>query len=443
MAWDELHQDALCHHSQSRWPLRDNNFPWHHLAWAGSAPEHEVDMDSGKYYPLLAREYFSCTAPPCTFLLTLEVSQPRMRTSWVKLLLDRETILEQLRVAREEEPSRYEGATDDWAYQAPLNLNTYLKNLLESTSGDVRSISKRNKRFAVLFGPRFFSVFRDLGFVEQVVERDGVDEGTFTPVAPEPPSGAVGSTELNTYRSYLEDVRAEVQCLIHKAGQAAERPTFCTDTLHADLQCHEVLNVSNSALVRLERYKLLGILPGQSREIVVNAYKRQWDLIPNRRRDLVDALMAVANDSNDEPLSDYAVTQSSVFESQLQRPGAGDDDVLTQALNFLGLQPPNSYSADSIIRAFRQKLTREPGTAEVARSMLMLIAQAATDDAYQASLLMESDAKMSLNTSRAILGLPNSEVPWRTAVDAAKSKVIFASFCSRRPRQTATVLSLR
>ncbi|GJN71506.1 hypothetical protein Purlil1_1729 [Purpureocillium lilacinum] len=424
MAWDAAHVDSLCHSSQSRWPLRDNNFPWHHLVWAGSASDADITSDQNKYYPLLAREYFVCSAPPCTFQMTLEVSEPRMGTWWVKLLLDRDAICEQLRAAREHEPSRYEGATDDWANQAPLNLNTYLKNLLESTPEDVRSISKRNKRFAVLFGPRCFSIFRRLEFTEQVIDRDGLDEGSFTPTPPAPSGGPSGTTEIGTYRAYLEDVRAEVQCLIHKAGQAAEKPTYCTPVLHQDLQCTEVPNVNDNALVKLDRYKLLGILPGQTREVIVNAYKRQWELLPSRRRALVDGLTAVANDTGDEMLSDYAMTQSSVFESQLQRQGTSDEDgVLTQALNFLGLQPPNNYSADSIIDAFRQKLAQDPGEAVNARSMLMIIARASTDDIYQASLLMESDAKMSLDTARAILGLGGADVPWQTAAEAAKKKL--------------------
>ena len=51
-----------------------------------------------------------------------------MPQSWVELLLDREAICQQLKAAKEQEPSRYEAATDEWAYQATLNLNTYLKS---------------------------------------------------------------------------------------------------------------------------------------------------------------------------------------------------------------------------------------------------------------------------------------------------------------------------
>ncbi|KAH7155166.1 hypothetical protein B0J13DRAFT_219621 [Dactylonectria estremocensis] len=422
MVWEEAHCQELCNPKQSKWPMRDAQFPWHHLVWAGSESDPIITKDKSKYYPLLARENFFCSAPPCTFQVTLEVSEPRMSSWWISLLRDQDAILEALHTAKEHEPARYDAATDDWAYQAPLNLNTYLKNLLEADDpGDVRSISKRNKRFAVLFGPRCFRIFRELEFAEQIDESEGVDEGSFTPSAPSPAGGPSGTVELGTYRAYLEDVRAEVQCLIHKAGPTAE---LCTPVLHADLHCQEVPNIAENALVNIQRYKLLGVLPNQPKEVIVNAYKRQWELLPTKRRELIEALMGIANDLNDEQLSDYAMTQSSVFESQLQQQSTGDDDgLVTQALIFLGLQPPNNYTSDALINAFRQKLATDPGDATTAKSMLLLIAQASDDDTYQATLLMEADGKMSMATSKVILGLVGSSGFGPEALDAAKAKV--------------------
>ncbi|KAK7423213.1 ubiquitin-specific protease ubp2 [Neonectria magnoliae] len=422
MAWEESHCDEICNPKQSKWPMRDAQFPWHHLVWAGSESDPNIARDTSKYYPLLARENFICSAPPCTFQVTLEVSEPRMPSWWISLLLDSDAILKVLHAAKEQEPARYEAASDDWAYQAPLNLNTYLKNLLEAANPeDVRSISKRNKRFAVLFGPRCFGIFRQLEFSEKTEEVDGVDEGSFTPSSPSPPGGPSGATELGTYRAYLEDIRAEVQCLIHKAGPTAE---LCTPVLHADLQCQEVANLKENALVNIQRYKLLGVLPNQPKEIIVNAYKRQWELLPSKRKDMIEALVAIANDLNDDELSDYAMTQSSIFESQLQQQTTNDDDgLVSQALTYLGLQPPNNYASDALIQAFRKKLAQDPGDATGAKSMLLLIAQASTDDTYQATLLMEADGKMSLATSKVILGLVGSSGFGPEALDAAKVKV--------------------
>lgn len=422
MEWQEAHEGGLCDPRQSRWPVKDAQFPWHHMVWGGSDTDSNIVQENSKHYPLLAREYFMCCAPPCTFQVTLEISNPRMGSWWIDLLQDQEAIKETLRKAKEEDPERYEAATEDWATQATLNLNTYLKNLIDVKSpDDVRSISKRNKRFAVLFGPRCFEIFRQLEWDEKIDEQNGRDEGSFTPKFPSPPGGPDGTTELGTYRAFLEDVRAEVQALIHRSGAHAE---FCTPALHKELRCVEVPNIDQNALVDIHRYKLVGVLPNQPKEIVVSAYKRQWDLLPSKRRELIEALLAIANDLNDEQLSDYAMTQSSVFESQLQNQNTNDDDgLVTQALIFLGLQPPNNYSAEALMQAFRRKLAQDPGDATSARSMLLVIAKASTDDTYQTALQMEAEGRMSFATSKEILGLNDANGFGPDALDAAKAKV--------------------
>ncbi|KAF4966300.1 hypothetical protein FSARC_6033 [Fusarium sarcochroum] len=420
MSWEEEHSEEVCNPRQARWPVKDAQFPWHHLVWTGSESDTEITNQRSKYYPLLAREFFACSAAPCTFSVTLEISGPRMQQWWIALLLDSDAIRKNLRLAKEHDPERYATATDDWATQAPMNLNTYLKNLLEATSPEnARSISKRNKRFFVLFGPRCFSLFRALEFEEKTDVEDGVDGGSFTP--PVPPHPASGYTELGTYRGFIEDVRAEIQCIIHRRGEPAE---LCTPSLHADLGCSEVPNVGQNALVNIDRYKLLGVLPNQPKEIVVNAYKRQWDLLPTKRREVINALMHIANDLNDEQLSDYAITQSSVFESQVPTQTKNEDAELTnEALLFFGLQPPNHYNAESIVMAFRQKVTREPSVATTARNMLMLIAQAASEDTYTAQLVMEYAEGFSLPTAKEILGLSDAAGFGPDTLDSVKEKI--------------------
>jgi ubiquitin carboxyl-terminal hydrolase 25/28 len=185
-----------------------------------------------------------------------------------------------------------------------------------------------------------------------------------------------------------------------------------------------VNNTNDSHLVNIRRYTLLGVLPNQPKEIVVNAYKRQWELLPNKRKELIDALMGIANDLNDEQLADYAATQSSVFDSQLPTQSSSDDDgVVSQALAFLGLQPPNKYNAETLVAAFRQKLSQEPKMANSARQMLLLIAQASTDDTYQAILLMEANGKMSVATAKAVLGMKEDSSLGPEVVAATRTKV--------------------
>lgn len=416
--------------------MRDSLFPWHHLVWAGSEPDHMLEKYRTKYNPLLAREYFVCTAPPCTFKITLDVLEPRMGKWWVKLLLDKEAILQELQKARELEPHRYEGASESWAAEAPLNLNTYLKNLIESDPDKLRRVAKRNKRFSVIFGARCAEIFRQLEFVDEPsINEKGIDEGALIPKAPEPLSTPTSTTEPGTYRAYIEDVRAEVQCLIHKAGQnqdTAERPSFIISALHQDLGCQQVANLDGN-LVNIQRYKLLGVLPDQPKEVVVNAYIRQWELLASKRRELIEALVGVANDLGDDQLSAFAMTQSSVFESQLERHNTSDEEGLTnQALIYLGLSPPNTYNAETILKSFRNKVVQEPGDMSTAQNMLMLVAQASLNPEYQSSFLTEATG-LSFETSKAVLGFTASGSTWQNCHYKGTKKVRWSlmASCSR------------
>ncbi|KAF4345270.1 ubiquitin carboxyl-terminal hydrolase 2 [Fusarium beomiforme] len=431
--WEGCHPsrwifELLHNHFTAQWPLSDAQFPWHHLVWVKPQSEsqslNEIVRQRSKYYPLVACESFACSADPCTFSVTLEISEPRMTSHWINLLLDHDTIRKNVRLAKKQDPERYAAANDDWAMQAPLNLNTYLKNLLEATSKEnARSISKRNKRFFVLFGPRCFEIFRQLEFEETIDPMDdGVDGGTFTPPIPPQPDTPTGATEIGTYRAYIEDVRAEVQCIIHRGGQPAE---LCTPGLHADLGCAQESSV-DSVLVNITRYEIMGVLPNQPKEVVVNAYKRQWELVPSKRRELIDALGSIANDLNDEQLNEYAATQSSVFESQArtQTQTNNDDAGLTnQALLFFELQPSNQHKAQTIVQAFRRKVAQDPSCANTARNMLMLISQLSTDDNYTAELMMECGEGFSLPTAKEILGLSDAHGFGSDTLDSVKEKI--------------------
>ncbi|KAF5002661.1 hypothetical protein FGRMN_199 [Fusarium graminum] len=424
MQWDDNHTEELCNLRNLQWPFKNGRSPWHHLVWAKSASDAEISAERTKYYPLVACETFRCSGDPCSFEILLEISEPRMPPWWIDLLLDKNAILDSLRIAKEQDPDRYAAASEEWATQAPLNLNTYLKNLLEATSQEnARSISKRNKRFFVLFGPRCFRIFRELEFKETIsMGEDGVDGGSFTPPVPSDSDAPSGTTDLGTYRAFIEDVRAEIQCIIHSRGEPAD---LCTPSLHADLGCSEVPNL-NEVFVDLERYKLMGVLPNQPKEIIVNAYHRQWELLPTKKRELLRALMDIANDLNDEQLTEYAMIQSSIYESQVpvqSNTNPEDSELITQALLFFGLQPPNHHSADAIVTAFRRKVTQDPSCANTARNMLMLIAQAAMEDTYRAQLMMEYAEGFSLPAAKEILGLTDANGFGSETLDHVKEKI--------------------
>jgi ubiquitin carboxyl-terminal hydrolase 25/28 len=436
MEWDEKHAEHRCNDNQSQWPLSDDKFPWHNLVWASSEKAPDTSTEEYKYYPLRFAENFACSAPPCTFQLRLEISSPRLDSSIINLLKDHDAIRQALAEAKERDPVKYKDATDNWAHEAPLNLNTYVKNLLESTPDMVRSIAKRNKRFAVVFGPRCYSIFRQLEFQETVEEMNGIDEGSFTPIAPPPATGPGNTTVIGTYRSYLEDVRAEVQCLIHKDNRAQELPTYCANILHNYLSCKEVIiGESDTALIAAansDSYRLLGILPEQPREIVVNAYKRQWDLVPNKRKELIEALTSVAYKHQDEQLSEYAMMQSSVWDSQAAGSNNDDDEsVVSDALRHFGLDTKKNHSADTIVAAFRRKVIQDLAGLEDCRAMLQVLSNASTDDVDRVQLETARDFKVYESNSyeaRDILGLGSSSqgIPVSepdAVIEACKTKV--------------------
>jgi ubiquitin carboxyl-terminal hydrolase 25/28 len=167
----------------------------------------------------------------------------------------------------------------------------------------------------------------------------------------------------------------------------------------------------------------MGVLPNQAKEIVDNAYRRQWDLMPTKRRELIEALGQIANDLDDHHFSHYAVMQSSVYESQAPTQTNDEDAELTnQALIFFGLQPPHNYNADSIVLAFRRKVAHDPSDAASARNMLMLISNATNDEAYKNLLMVEYVEGFSLPTAKEILGLSDASLDSDT-LDSIRNKV--------------------
>ena len=437
MKWEEQHSHEKCLPIRDVWPPEDHTFPWHHIVWVNSDSDLKIAASRTKYYPLLAREFFVCSSAPCTLEVTLEVSEPRT-TRFLKLLTDYDAIKEQLTQAKAEDPERYAETPDEWIRQAPAHLNTYLKNQLETPVDQVpRSIAKRNKRFHVLFGPRCYDLFKDLEFTE-----DGnTDDGSIRPKSAEPSDGPNNTTRLNTYRAFIEDARSEIQCLIHNTGGATEPPTYCITALHADFSCIEHVNVGNNPLTRTERYRMIGVLPSQERGVIINAYKRQWELMPMKRKALVDSLVAIANDINDEKLSIYAITQESLFvingnnNPYQQSTTQGDDgDAVKDALYFFGLSRPNRHSSEVVITAFRNKIAQHPACASEARNKLMVLAGASSDDGYQARLLMESDSKMSLSTAKTVLGIEVDDFSNRYVSSKTDKKVRFALPNSRRKK---------
>ncbi|GKT43329.1 ubiquitin carboxyl-terminal hydrolase 2 [Colletotrichum spaethianum] len=317
---------------------------------------------------LLAVEHFACSAPRCTFQVSVEISRPRLKREWVRLLLDKQRILDNLARARKLSPERFADARDDWSTSAPSTLNTYLRDLLDKPNP--RNISRRNKRFQVVFGDECYAIFRAIQFTEENLDKDGVFEPYFIPPMLEPGTPGI-PTKLSTLRAFIEDLQAEAESLIIRSGKPGENRPYVGNRLFKELQCFEYPqnNVPQSAI---EAHRVLGVLPDFDKALVFFAYNRQSALCEKRRQTYVEALREIALLTADEDFQTRAIQELTIVEGMdpSSTHGAGDE-LETQAYSFFSLK--YTASDDNVISAYNTKLEHSPAQADFAREMLQII----------------------------------------------------------------------
>ncbi|OHW99786.1 ubiquitin carboxyl-terminal hydrolase [Colletotrichum incanum] len=370
-SWDPDQLVCLCRPQNLHFPPKETDFYLHHLVNIKEPirPAKSV-LD---YHPmireaLLAVEHFACSAPRCTFQVSVEISRPRLKREWVRLLLDKQRILDNLARARKLSPERFADARDDWSTSAPSTLNTYLRDLLDKPNP--RNISRRNKRFQVVFGDECYAIFRAIQFTEENLDKDGVFEPYFIPPMLEP--GTPGTpTKLSTLRAFIEDLQAEAESLIIRSGKPGENRPYVGNRLFKELQCFEYPQnkVPQSAT---EAHRVLGVLPDFDKTLIFYAYNRQSALCEKRRQAYVEALREIALMTADEDFQTRAIQELTIVEGMdpSGTHGAGDE-LETQAYSFFSLQ--YTASDDNVISAYNTKLEHSPAQADFAREMLQII----------------------------------------------------------------------
>jgi ubiquitin carboxyl-terminal hydrolase 25 len=392
------HANERCDLRQVVWPYQIDSFPLHHLVFVDSRSADESGVSYSKHYPIVSVERFVCSAGPCTFELTLEISDPRVPLSWVDLLKP-DRIRKNIRQAREEDPERYQDARDEWANAGLQVLNTYMKDVLEGTT---KNISKRNKRFHVTFGPDCDSIFETLEYETKIVPNNAGDEVYWVPPSVEKVVGQ--PTPIGSRLAYYEDVRTEIQSLIVRSGVAvAQQPALAGSHIEKALHCanypkihfnkEDPYNPAEAAVPA--EYRILGALPNYSKELMLYAYHRQCDVWPGQAKILADSLRQVASKTTDLYFQEAAMLQVSLVESAAE-PGAhgnqGDDDMLWQAYQTLEMVYPNKESDDDVIRAYRDLAARKPDMADTARAMLEVIGK------HRGSQKIKDAARPRMNT---------------------------------------------
>ncbi|WQF78539.1 Putative ubiquitin specific protease, UCH repeated domain, ubiquitin carboxyl-terminal hydrolase 14 [Colletotrichum destructivum] len=396
-SWDSDQLVCLCRPLNLHFPPKETDFYLHHLVNVKEPIRPTTSVSD--YHPmireaLLAVEHFACSAPRCTFQVSVEISRPRLKREWVRLLLDKQRILDNLVNARKHSPERFADARDDWSTTAPSTLNTYLRDLLDKPNP--RNISRRNKRFQVVFGDECHAIFRAIQFTEENLDKDGVFEPYFIPPRLEP--GTPGTpTKLSTLRAFIEDLQAEAESLIIRSGKPGENRPYVGNRLFKELQCFEYPQnkVPQSST---EAHRVLGVLPDFDKALVFFAYNRQSTICEKRRQTYVEALRDIALLTADEDFQTRAIQELTIVEGMPPPSAHGPGNELeTQAYSFFSLQ--YTASDDNVVSAYNTKLEHSPSQADFAREMLQIIGRHRSSD----RILTHANAPMDVSSAYRIL----------------------------------------
>ncbi|KAM0326936.1 hypothetical protein ACHAQA_006056 [Verticillium albo-atrum] len=313
---------------------------------------------------------------------------------------DIDGVRQRLENARQTQPERFADYRDDWLASGLTLLNTYLKNRLSDPQS--RKISKRNKRFQVSFGEELWPLFRALGFVEQTLENDGVEEDYFVP---EPLELSSPPTEIGTLRSFVEDMRSEVENRIMFLGQqspASPHNDDAVERLEKALHCYKwpqnkSFHVQNINALDTE-FSLLGVLPTFEKSLTLFGYYKQCAAWPANRKLLTNALANNARRLGDDEL----MLQATVEESKIDLPGdvgTNDDNddttMVWQAATFFNLDNIQAVGDHVVVGRFKQKLQEDPAQADIAKEFLLVLGRSKKSD----RLIEAAQGPMSLKTA--------------------------------------------
>jgi ubiquitin carboxyl-terminal hydrolase 25 len=387
-----------CDSSHTRWPVGDLDAFQHHLVHI-SENESETGTDLGMAnYPLLAVEHFACSAPLCTYELWLEISKPRVPLQWIEHVTDVDRIAGRLQQAKEDDPERFQEAVpEDWIPSGPSNLATYVKDLLERE--DVRNISLRNKRFQVVFGEACYYIFERLGYKRTVISKDGMTEEYFVPNPLEPMESQV--TQINTRRSYLEDVRTEIQNLIiRQGGKSNQSPAYAIRqvemALHVPAGTHKTTHLTD---LGGNEFRILGVTTQLSKELVMYAFKRQCFIAPKKVTLYRDALRGI---SISPPMNLDLQQAAAIEESKAESMAGNEEDHIVAAYGFFDFYP-HSGTDEEIASRFMGVIVEKPEDDANARAMLQVIGKYRRSDRLvflASSRMTEEMALVVLESSR-------------------------------------------
>ncbi|KAK8125812.1 uncharacterized protein PG998_001571 [Apiospora kogelbergensis] len=161
-----------------------------------------------------------CAVEGCYCCVDIVALNPVLTNSDLDNFQDTDRVRRNLAVARRDDPDRFHDTPDQFGDNALGVFLKYIRDGLESSSGQ-RRIRKRNKKFMVCFGGDFDPLFRSLGFKETSdlnAETGELEESWLFPEMDQ----ATSFTRFDTQRAKWEDASAELRASLQRRGRTFE-----------------------------------------------------------------------------------------------------------------------------------------------------------------------------------------------------------------------------
>lgn len=187
----------------------------HHLVHLEEEEAGPADK-ANKYFPILSRATFICSADACALTVGIQVCAPRLPQGYEAALMDQQAVLDRLHGLVASEPQRYEDllSPERRGKLIPAHyLMQYLNDAISSDPDKPRplKVSVRNKFFHVCFSDRFDDLFEYLEF--QVTGQDG-EKFMQLPVLDDEPLPPPQLTPFESRRAWLEILRIHLSFLL-------------------------------------------------------------------------------------------------------------------------------------------------------------------------------------------------------------------------------------
>lgn len=398
----------VCNHGQPNYsasvsdlPVDSNAQLAHHLIMSGQWTEEQCRQRRSQTYPLIGRIEYTCSLPRCPLQVSLEISEPRLTLEWLQLLNDPSRLKWNLEEARRKDPERYATAPDETVENAFKVLDTYLKNLLADPV--TRSISKRNKRFQVVFGSELLPLFYSLGYTEKNSENNGVPEDFLEPSALEP-ANKDAPIPLDSLRAFIDNMQVEIS---NHYGAGVPESYNATPRLQKELHCYGFrTTVPRSNIPSDEEdFLLLGVLPSMHPTLIQYGFECQRAASPGMQTLCANAFGRVADRLGNNELLGQAGMALSMLESEIS--GAGNQGVsqdhalIWEAAEYFGLSQPTEEPDYRLVQRYKDKQAQDSATTE---RYMTVLAKHRSSKRLQDLLA----GGMSLETAASILSLPSN-----------------------------------